>query len=138
MRSFKLALAFLVVWATAAFAQAQPPVRSFSSGNVANASAAATITSGANNFAFITGFEATFGGATAAACVNLTVTGLLGGTATYPVCAPAGVAVYGTPLVVMFDPPLKASAVNTTIVVTLPALGAGNTHAAVVAHGFIE
>lgn len=138
MRSFKLALAFLFTWATLAFAEPNPPVRSFSSGNVANASAAATITSGANNYAFISGFEATYGGATAAACVNLTVTGVLGGTMTYPVCAPAGVAVYGTPLTIMFDPPLRASAVNTTIVVTLPALGAGNTNAAVVAHGYIE
>lgn len=138
MRSFKLALAFLFILATACFAEPNPPVRSISSGNVANASAAATLTSGANNFTFISGFEATYGGATAAVCVSLTITGTLGGTMTYPVCAPAGVAVYGEPLTVQFNPPLKASAVNTSIVVTLPALGAGNTHAAVVAHGFME
>ena len=138
MRSFKIALAFLFIWATAAFAEPNPPVRSLSSGNVANASAAATITSGANNFAFITGFEAAYAGATAGQCVNLTVTGVLGGTMTYPVCSPTGVTVAGVPLIVEFDPPLKASAVNTSIVVTLPALGAGNTNAAVVAHGYIE
>lgn len=128
-----LALALL-----AAPAFAEQPHRSFSSGNVANASAAATITGTTGQFSYLTGFEMTFGGATAAACVNATVTGLLGGTATYPVCAPAGVAVYGTPLIVNFNPPLQSSAANTNIVVTLPALGAGNTNAAVVAHGYVE
>lgn len=133
---FKLALAFLIALATAVMAA--QPIKSASSGNVANASAAATLTGGAQQWTYLTGFEATFGGATAGLCVNLTVTGLLGGTATYPVCAPAGALVEGQTLLVNFIPPLQSSAVNTNIVVTLPALGAGNTNAGVVAHGFVE
>jgi hypothetical protein len=70
--------------------------------------------------------------------VNVTITGLLGGTATYPVCAPTGATVQGYPLGFEFQKPLQSSAVNTNIVVTLPALGAGNTNAAVVAHGYVE
>jgi hypothetical protein len=42
-----------------------------------------------------------------------------------------------TPLVVPFIPPLPASAVNTNIVVTVAAAGAGNTNMAVVSHGYI-
>ena len=41
-----------------------------------------------------------------------------------------------TPMTVVFNPPLPASAVNTAIVLTLPALGLGNTNAAAVAHGY--
>jgi hypothetical protein len=37
---------------------------------------------------------------------------------------------------VNFNPPIPAASVNTAIVVTLPSLGAGNTNAAVVTHGF--
>ena len=109
---------------------------SFSSGNVANAAATATIAAVALKTAFITGFEITGAGATAGSVVVATVTGLLGGTASYIVSVPAGVAVGVTPLQVVFSPPLPASAVNTAIVVSLPALGAGNTNAAAVAHGY--
>ena len=92
----------------------------------------------AQQFTYLTGFEATAGGATVGACVNLTITGLLGGTATYTVCAPTGVTVMGTPLVVPFIPKLSSSAINTAIVVSMPGLGAGNTNATVVAHGYAE
>jgi hypothetical protein len=106
------------------------------SGNVANASAAATLAAAVGKTTYITGFEITGGGATAAALVLATVTGLSGGTATYIVGAVAGVTLQNQPLVVKFQIPIPASATNTAIVVTLPALGAGNTNAAVVAHGF--
>jgi hypothetical protein len=55
---------------------------------------------------------------------------------TYTFCAPAGVAAEALPLIVNFNPPIPAASVNTAIVVTLPSLGAGNTNAAVVTHGF--
>lgn len=106
------------------------------SGNVANASAAATLTGVSAKTMYLTGFEITAGGATAAAVVNVTVAGLLGGSRIYTFGVPAGAGVPATPLVVAFDPPLPASATNTSISVTCPALGTGNTNATVVARGF--
>lgn len=107
-----------------------------SSGNVANAAAVATLAAAAGLTNYLSGFEITGSGATGALVVNVTVTGLLGGTQTHVFTAPAGAAVGATPLVVRYNPPIPASDVNTAIVVTLPALGAGNTNACVVAHGF--
>jgi hypothetical protein len=107
-----------------------------SSGNVANASAAATFPAVANVTNYVTGFTITGGGATAASLVIATLVGLLGGTASFDVAVPAGATLGLTPLVVTFPQPIPASAANTALVLTLPALGAGNTHAAVVMHGF--
>jgi hypothetical protein len=106
------------------------------SGNVANASAVATLAAVAGKTAYVTGFEITAGGATAAALVDAVLSGLRGGNATYTFGAPAGAAVAATPLLVRFSMPLPASAMNTAIAITLPALGAGNTKAAVAIHGF--
>lgn len=109
---------------------------SAASGNVANASAVATLAGAAGVTTYITGFVITAAGATAASVVNATVVGLVGGTQTYTFVFPAGATVAATPLVVQFPKPVPASAVNTAIVVTLPAGGAGNTNAAVNATGF--
>lgn len=109
---------------------------SAASGNVANASAVATLAGAASLTTYITGFQVTGGGATAASLAAVTVTGLIGGTATYIVGVVAGATAPNTPLVVTFNPPIPASAANTAIVVTAPALGAGNTNSAVVAHGY--
>lgn len=106
------------------------------SGNVANASAAATLTPTATTTAYISGFEVTGSGATAALPVTVTVAGLLGGTRSYTYNFAAGVLVGNTPLIVAYDPPLPASAINTAIVVTCPASGTGGTNNTVVAHGF--
>jgi len=106
------------------------------SGNVANASAAATLTPGAATTAYIAGFEVTGSGATAGLPVTVTVAGLLGGTRSFTYVFAAGVLVGNLPLVVDFMPPLPASAVNTPIVVTCPASGAGGTNNTVVAHGY--
>jgi hypothetical protein len=106
------------------------------SGNVANASAAATLTGGTTTTVYLAGFEVTGAGSTAGLPVTVTVAGLLGGTRSYTYSFVAGVLVANTPLIVAFDPPLPASAVNTAIVVTCPAGGAGNTNNTVVAHGF--
>jgi hypothetical protein len=111
------------------------PIRG-ASGNVANASAVATLTGTATTTVYISGFTCTPGGSTAAALVDLAVTGTLGGTLTYTANTPAGATLLGTPVNVLFNPPYPASAVNTPIVVTMPALGAGNTKAACVATGF--
>ena len=107
-----------------------------SSGNVANAAATATLNAVANKTAYLTGFEVTGSGATAALPVSVTITGLLGGTLTYTYVAAAGALAANAPLIVEFNPPLPASAQNTNIVVSCPALGAGNTNNSVNVHGF--
>lgn len=106
------------------------------SGNVANASAAATLAGVSAKTTYITGFEITAAGATVGAVVVVTVVGVITTTLSYIFTAPTGATVGAQPLIVEFPVPIPASAVNTAIVVTLPALGAGNTNAAVVAHGF--
>lgn len=111
------------------------PIRG-ASGNVANTAAVATLAAGTGPTAWITGFQVTAAGATAAANVVVTVAGILGGTASYVFTFPTGATVAALPLVVQFPAPIPASAISTNIVVTVPAAGAGNTHAAVVAHGF--
>lgn len=119
-----------------AFIQPNSTALAASSGNVANASAVATLAGAAALTTYISGFEITGGGATAASLVTAVVSGLLGGSLSYTFAVPAGATLGASALVVPFFPPLPASAVNTAIVVTLPALGAGNTNAAVSAHGF--
>lgn len=106
------------------------------SGNVANAAAAATFAATAGKTNYLTGVEILAGGATSAALVAATITGLLGGTITYPFAAPAGATSAAVPLIVTFNPPLPASAANIAITATLPALGAGNTMATVTLHGY--
>lgn len=107
-----------------------------SSGNVAAAAATATLAAVAERINFLSGFEVTGAGATAASVVAVTVTGLLGGTLTYNVVVPAGATTSITPLVVSFTRPLEASAANTAIVVSAASFGVGNTNASVNAHGF--
>ncbi|HEX9213170.1 MAG TPA: hypothetical protein VF901_21895 [Bradyrhizobium sp.] len=107
------------------------------SGNVAAAAATAVLAAGgANVMTYISGFEFTGAGATGASVVALTITGVLGGTLTYNIPVPVGAAVGIPPLVVEFNPPLQASALNQAITVSVASLGAGNTNSAVVAHGF--
>lgn len=107
-----------------------------SSGNVANATAAATLTGVAAKTMYLSGFEVTGAGATAGAVVTVTVTGTISGTLSYTYVAATGAAVANTPLIVEFTDAIPASAVNTSIVVSCPALGAGNTNNTTVAHGY--
>lgn len=109
---------------------------SASSGNQANAIATATLAGVAGHTTYLTGFEATASGATAALAVNLTVTGTLGGTLNYAFVFPIGVAVGAFPLTVEFEHPIPGSATGVSIAVSLPASGAGGTNAAVNAHGY--
>lgn len=106
------------------------------SGNVANASAVATLAGTAAKTTYITGFCLAASGATLGNDVSATITGLLGGTKTYTFTFPAGVLVAANPINVQFSRPLPASAQNTAIVVTLPAGGAGNTNATATAEGY--
>lgn len=107
-----------------------------SSGNVANATATATLTAAAGVTTYISGFQITGGGATAAALVAATVVGIVGGTATYTYGVVAGAVLANPVLQVTFTPPVPASAVNTAIIVSVPAFGAGNTNATVTAQGY--
>lgn len=107
-----------------------------SSGNVANSAAVATMAGAASVTNYVTGIEITYAGATGASNVVATLDGLLGGTISFICVVPAGVTTQGESILLRFDHPLPASAANTAITLTLPALGAGNTHACVNIHGF--
>lgn len=111
------------------------PVRG-SSGNVANAVAAATIPAVAGKTAYVAGFDISGTGATVGAAVSATLAGILGGTATYTVVAATGAAVANQVVAIRFDPPFPASAVNTAITLSCPALGAGNTNNSANIYGF--
>lgn len=104
--------------------------------NVAHAAAVATLAAAAGVTNWLTGFEVTFGGATGASLVTVTVAGTKGGSPQYTIAVPAGVTLAGTPLIVPFNPPLQATGANVAITVSVPDLGVGNTACTVVATGF--
>lgn len=108
---------------------------SVSSGVVSNANAVATLAAAAGKTTYITGFSLSALGATAAANVTATITGLKN-QLNFEFAFPVGATVAATPLTVTFPEPIPASSVNTAIVVTLPAAGAGNTVAIANAYGF--
>lgn len=108
------------------------------SGTVANASAAATLTTTAGRQVFLCGFTIASTGSTAAAVVAPTITGLTGGTHTFAYASVAGATLNNPFVSVRYDLCIPASAAGTNIVVTLPALGAGNTNATVTAWGYIR
>jgi hypothetical protein len=108
---------------------------SASAGNTSNT---ATLAGVAAKTTYLTGFECTASGSTAGLPVTVTVTGTISGTLNYTFSFVAGVLVESTPLIVEFTYPIPSSAVNTAIVVTFPAGGAGNTNATVTAHGFYQ
>ena len=99
-----------------------------SSGNVANAAATATIAAVAGKTNSLSGFDITSSGAIAGSVVTATITGLLGGTQSLTIAVAAGVTVGNAPIVAIFNPPHPASAANTAITLSVPALGAGNTN----------
>lgn len=100
----------------------------------ANANAVATLPAVAGKTNVLLGFDLVIGGATVGLIASVSVTGLLGGTQTFPIEAPTGVGLVRRQSF-NFDPPIQASAANVAIVVTIPALGAGNTLAQVNARG---
>jgi hypothetical protein len=101
----------------------------------------ATLPATAGKTQFLEGFDITGGGATAASVIEVSVTGLAGGTikfevnilagATGPMNAQGGVSV-------RFPTPQPASGQNVGISVAVPSFGAGNTNASVVAYGFLK
>lgn len=119
------------------YTSAQTPI-SASSGNVAAATATATLAAVAGKTTYITGFTVSATGATSGLAVNVTVTGPVTGTLTYTFAAPAGVLVAAQPLSVQFCPPLPASGQNVAIAISMPTLGSGNTNASISATGYQE
>lgn len=107
-----------------------------SSANVANASAVATLAASATKTTYICGLNITSGGSTAAALVTPTVVGTITGTLNFTYGTVAGATLSNVPVTINFSPCIPGSAINTAVVVTLPALGAGNTNATVNATGY--
>ena len=105
------------------------------SASVAAAANNQTLAAAAGKRTYITGFSVTGAGATAASVITITVTGLTD-TLEYKMTIPAGASVAVTPLILEFNRPIPASALNTAIVVNVPSFGAGNTAAAATAQGF--
>jgi|SRR5262245_11055805 len=99
------------------------------SGTQANTNAVATLAAAANVTTYVCGFTLSSTGSTAASVVSPTLTGIIGGTHTYTYASVAGVTLANQTVVVNFPRCVPASAVNTAIVLTLPALGAGSTNA---------
>jgi len=105
------------------------------SGNVANATATATLAAASGKTTYITDFMCTASGATSAKVVTVTLTGVITGTKNFTFVFPAGVTTAATPLVFTPPQPIPASATNTTIAVTMPSSGSGGTNATCTADG---
>lgn len=108
-----------------------------SSGSVAAATATATLTGRPGMATYITGFTVSGGGSTAGGTVNVTVTGVIGGTMTFSLGIPALVT---SPVLLnqIFPLPIPTTTQNTNIVVSVPTFGAGNTGASIVAYGYLK
>jgi hypothetical protein len=106
------------------------------SGNVAAATATATLPAAAGKTTYICGFSITSAGSTGAAVVSATLSNTVTGTLTFTYTTIAGATLANPSLIVPFNPCVPANAANTTIPLVLPSLGAGNTNAAVNAWGY--
>lgn len=109
---------------------------SCSTGNVAAATATCTIPAASNKTTYITGFDITGSGATVGSVVTCTLTNTGSGTHSYTFAATAGALLSDTPLVKSFATPLKATAQNTSPVLSCPSLGTGNTNMTINADGY--
>ena len=105
------------------------------SGNVANTNAVATLAGVSAKTTYICGLVMSANGATTPAAFSATIVGTITGTLTIAYTATA-LNAPGSVVTVPFSPCVPASAANTAIVVTLPALGAGNTNATAAAWGY--
>ena len=110
-------------------------VFSTSASATTSATLAATMTADANSFWYVSGFTIAIAGATAGSIVNATLTGLAGGTITIPIAVP-GTATTGAFINVEYITALAAASISTGPALNLPAVGAGNTSAAISLRGF--
>lgn len=119
-------------------------VISASSGNVANGTASAILAAATGATTYITGFIVQSAGAAGALVVTVTVsgvntpgqTGAQAHTLFFTYATVAGTSVQNRDLVVIFPAPIPASAPNSPITVSCPALGSGNAFTTVSAFGF--
>lgn len=106
------------------------------SGNVANATATATIPAIAGKIAHLTEIRIEGLGATAGSTKTATIVGVADDALDYPVVVVAGVGLANDTVQKRYPFGLPAPDDETDIVVSCPALGAGNTHNLVTAFGF--
>lgn len=107
------------------------------SGNVAAATATATLAGTAGKTTYISGLQITGAGATAGSVITCTVTGLVGSiTKSLTLVVPTGATLGIVPMFVNFPKPIPASAVAGNIVASCPSFGTGNTNAVVNADGY--
>jgi hypothetical protein len=104
-------------------------------GNKSAATGTATLPASTSQYTYIEGFEVTGAGATATSIIQVAVTDGTW-TLTYDMVIPAGVTAAVTPLIIRYARPLKSSAINTSITVTMPSFGAGNTNCCCNAVGY--
>ena len=97
----------------------------------AASTATATLAAGVGQRTYLSGFAVTGLGATAASAIEVVAAGLK-----FRVPIVAGATTPITPFVVYFDPPIPASADNSSLTVNCPSFGSGNTSAAVSAWGY--
>jgi deoxycytidylate deaminase len=116
--------------------QAPGTMETATSGNVANATVAATLAASAGHTTYIAGFIMNSNGATAGTGVTCTLTGVITGTMSFTYDYGAIASITNAPLFVQFNPPIPASTTNTTIVASCPAGGTGATLASMNAWGF--
>jgi hypothetical protein len=96
----------------------------------------ATIAAVAGVTNYVEGVLITGMGATAAAAVAGSITGLQGGTLAFRISIPAGVTTPINALLLTFVDPLPASGVNVAVACAIGSFGAGNTEASVTIWGF--
>lgn len=108
------------------------------SGTVSNAAAVATLTGVASRTMYITGYDCHAGAATAAGRLSIVVSGTISGSMTNSAFVTNGTTFVPAPFptIVSYNPPIPASAPNTSIVVTMQASGAGGASASCNAYGF--
>lgn len=96
-----------------------------------------TLVSAAGQTVYVQGIVVTGAGATAGSVITVTTTNFaLGNNPSFKIVVPTGATTSITPLVLMFNPPIPASAVNTNVVVSVPSFGAGNTDASLFVWGY--
>ena len=112
-------------------------IKSFPASVTTTGTCAASLPHDGSNFWFCSGFEITYGGATAAGLVTATLAGVLGGTQSYVIPVPAGITT-GASFQVQFPSgcALPSADPNTDVVLSVPPLGSGNVACAVVLHGY--
>ena len=107
-----------------------------SASRVANAIATATLAAAPGKMTYLSGLQITGTGATAGGPIGIDVAGVVGAPMAFTLAVATGAGVANTPLIIQFNPPIPASALNTAISVAVPALGAGNASSSVALQGF--